>query len=144
MSFDSEFERRLARADAAVETLKPKLGEAMRDELTKVFDEALAEIVEGTGDTEAALARLLKLARELKGNAGTYGYEVTTVVADCLHAYLETIEEPDDLAIQLIRDHRNSIEVSMSEEISAEDQKHLDEFIALSRELVKRASDAAA
>ena len=140
MKFDPELERRLVIADKAVERLKPKLGEAVREELIEVFDTALAEIVEGTGDTEAAMARLLKLARELKGNAGTYGYEVTTVVADCLHAYLETIDEPDDLAIQLIRDHRNSIEVSMSEEISAEDQKHLDEFIALSRELVKRAA----
>lgn len=140
MSFDPEFERRLVRADKAVETLKPRLGEAVREELTKVFDEALAELAEGTGDTEAAIARLLKLARELKGNAGTYGYGVASVVADCLHAYLETIKEPDDLAIKLIRDHRNSIEVSMSEAISAEDQKHLDEFIALSRELVKRAA----
>ena len=140
MKFDPEMERRLVIADKAVERLKPKLGEAVREELIEVFDAALAEIVEGTGDTKAAMARILKLARELKGNAGTYGYDVATVVADCLHAYLETIEEPDDLAIQLIRDHRNSIEVSMSEEISAEDQKHLDEFIALSRELVKRAA----
>ncbi|MDP6390118.1 MAG: hypothetical protein QF654_09515 [Alphaproteobacteria bacterium] len=140
MKFDPELERRLTRADKAVETLKPRLGEAVREELTKVFDETLAELAGAAGDSEAALNRLRTLARELKGNAGTYGYEIASVVADSLHAYLETIEEPDDLAIQLIRDHRNSIEVSMSEEISAEDQKHLDEFIALSRELVKRAA----
>ncbi len=140
MKFEPELERRIRRAERAVAQLKPGFGRSMRERLPEMFDSPIAALTSGSDDPVRVLARLRTVAREIKGNAGAYGFETTSALADCLHAYLDTVESVDEQTVEIIRSHRDSIELSLSESLPNQERRRIEEFIDLSRELVRRVS----
>lgn len=137
MKFSKDLERRINRAEAQVGAMKPQYAESMRGELARI-DSCIAAVNAGGEGAETARRDLEKLIHDLKGNAGSFGYDMVSAVAHCLHDYLRTVKSLDALALQLIRDHRDSLQVAMTDTLAEKDRRRLEEFIMLSRQVTAR------
>lgn len=76
----------LARAHAAVASLKEGYREHLRSDMETLRDAALRleEAAETGGSGEEAVQELFVTSHNIKGQAGTFGYELITEVSDIL------------------------------------------------------------
>src|SRR3546814_20551773 len=112
MKFSKDLERRINRAEAQVGAMKPQYAQSMRGELARI-DSCVAAVSAGGEGAEAARRDLEKLIHDLKGNAGSFGYDLVSAVAHCLHDYLRTVKSLDALPLQLLRNHPHTRQLAM-------------------------------
>ncbi len=133
MQFDPELERRLQKAEEAVQALKPEFAKSMETDL-KAIDEILARLDLDESDYDA-LDRLRALIHELKGNAGSFDFPLVSMIAECFQALLRALNQLNKQLLGILRDHRNTLEIAMKPTLSANERTHLNEFVQLSRQL---------
>ncbi|HAA92853.1 MAG TPA: hypothetical protein DCE33_10430 [Rhodospirillaceae bacterium] len=133
MEFNAEMEKRLQKAEQAVEALKPDFLETLASDL-EMMDKWLGQLAENPGD-ENALFELRALLHDLKGNAGSFDFPLVSAIAGCLSDLIQSLDSIDTKMLAAMRDHRNSIEVAGNPQLANKARQDLEEFIQLSRKL---------
>lgn len=103
----------VARAEAAMETLSSEFADWMIKECDRL-DAARAGIKQH-GFNKATIAELFHAAHDLKGDATTFGYPLTTPVARSLCMLLEHSPKHDRIPMLLIDQHVDAVRAIVRE-----------------------------
>lgn len=136
MQFDPELERRLQKAEEAIQALKPEFAKSMETDL-RAIDDMLARLDIDENDNDA-LDRLSALIHELKGNAGSFDFPLVSMIAECFQTLLRALNRLNKQLLGILRDHRNTLEIAIKPALSKDERTHLNEFVQLSRHLSAR------
>lgn len=97
-------EELLARADAEIEKLIEGYAERTAGTLG-VLTEALASARSDTADRPGHVERIFALTHDIKGQAGTFGFELATEVADSQCRFIAQMDAAGDRELDLIGTH---------------------------------------
>ncbi len=104
--------------------------------IAKRFLSALADAVKGARsgklNTDDALLVMTDAAMELKANGGMFGYRLVTEISGVILNFLETIDELNDDALDLIEAHYQTLNVIVANDLKGTGGK---EGRALAQEL---------
>lgn len=110
----------LEKAEQQIQNLTGEyLLEAIKDvhKLEEIFLELKAEISEYDKHAQ----KLFVVAHEIKGKGGTFGYELTTNIADQMCGFLEGFSEtPDDFTLKIIELYISSLATINTNELSGD------------------------
>jgi len=109
----------VARAEAALDTLKEEYGAHIRNDLAALasgLEAAQAEPCEAAAQLEAMRRR----AHDVKGQAGTFGYPLVTAIAESLESLLRRVNRSDQRHLALIQTHLQAMTVVVREGIEGE------------------------
>lgn len=95
----------LARAHAAVASLKEGYREHLRGDMETLRDAALRleEAAEAGTEGADALQDLFATSHNMKGQAGTFGYELITEVSEILSEFLRARPPLDEATLERVR-----------------------------------------
>lgn len=102
-----EVEDAMERAEAAVAKAA--------EEFPATCSEWIKGLIEATPDDEAPLgaenkARILGIANDIRGQGGTFGYPLVTLVADSLVKFVDPRENSADVEAMIVRLHIQALE----------------------------------
>ncbi len=112
-------ETAVARADAALEKLKDSYTEWLDKDLAALMD-ALDAIKADPAHAEPHLDAMLKLTHEVKGQAGTFGYQLITSIAKSLNDTLRKLDRLEQRHLELIEAHVDAMKVAVREEFQGD------------------------
>ena len=103
----------VARAEAAMEELSSEFADWMIKECDRL--DAARAGVRQNGFNKATIAELFHAAHDLKGDAATFGYPLTTPVARSLGMLLEHAPKHDRIPLLLIDQHVDAVRAIVRE-----------------------------
>lgn len=109
----------LAKAEKAVEDLKPQIEEHVKNEVARL-NQYMAKVAETQGQDAAVLKEMYVVSFELKGQGSSAGYNLITRFGDSLCRYLEAQKQPGPKEIAIMKAHVDSIAVIMGRAIKGD------------------------
>ena len=98
----------LAKAEKAVEDLKPQIEEHVKTEVAHL-NQCMAKVAATQGQDAAALKDMYVVSFELKGQGSSAGYNLITRFGDSLCRYIEAQKEPGGKELAIMKAHVDSI-----------------------------------
>lgn len=102
----------LAKAEKAMEDVKPQVEEHMKGEVARLHD-LMTKVAGSNGQDRKALDEMYRTAFELKGQGTSAGYNLLTRFGDSLCRYIEAQQQPGPKEVAIIKAHVDSIAVIM-------------------------------
>jgi hypothetical protein len=102
----------LARAEKAMEDVKPQVEEHMKGEVARL-QELMGTVAGSAGQDKQALDEMYRTSFELKGQGTSAGYNLLTRFGDSLCRYIEALQQPGAKEVAIIKAHVDSIAVIM-------------------------------
>jgi chemotaxis protein histidine kinase CheA len=127
-----------ARMAAATETLRADFIEQAHndlDELRELMGKAQAGPQDQCHDT---LQTIKLVAHNMKGYAGTFGFDLVTVIGVSLFDYITQIEDFDPLQLEVVMIHVDAIKAVIDGEIVGDGGEEGAELLAGMKALVKK------
>jgi chemotaxis protein histidine kinase CheA len=91
----------------------------VKDDLSKLRT-ALSELTAG-GDSARALEQLFDVAHDMKGQGGSFGYDLVTVIADHMCRLLEKLDvQPDDIQIEILQLYVDALHIVIAKGLTAD------------------------
>ena len=110
----------LEKAEQVIADLATNYLEWVEDDLQRLQG-AFADLKDGNGDQSLALNKIFELVHDMKGQGGTFGYNLMTVIGDQLCRYIETLDgHASSDAIEVIQLHVDALQVVISQNLSAD------------------------
>ncbi len=106
----------LARAEKAMEDVKPQMEAHMKSEVGRLHD-LMGKVSATGGQDRAVLNEMYRVAFELKGQGTSAGYNLLTRIGDSLCRYIESLQNPSAKEVTLIKAHVDSISAIMGRNI---------------------------
>lgn len=109
---DKAFKELLAKADAGVAQLCVAYAETVREsaqDLIELVDAAIAD----TEDRAARLNGIADMAFELRGEGGSFGFDIVSLVADSLYRLADKAA-PGDLTLRVVQMHAQALNVFLA------------------------------
>jgi hypothetical protein len=89
------------------------------DDMAKL-QTALQELVAGGGDQKAQIAKVFQISHDMKGQGGSFGYDLITTIGNGLCRYLENREEVGAAEIEGIKLHIGSMQLVLTQGIKGD------------------------
>lgn len=83
------------------------------------LSEALAALSRSGGDMEK-LRPIFQIAHDMKGQGGSFGYQLITVIGDKLCRFVEALEKVDGAELEVIRIHVDSMQLVITKRIKGD------------------------
>lgn len=109
------------RADVFMDQIKSDL---------KSLRVAYDAVLQNPGDNNHALASIAVTAREIKGIAGTFGFDLLTQIGDSLYEFAADIDSLTDKRIKLIGSHIDAMELIIERRITGDGGPEARELLA--------------
>jgi chemotaxis protein histidine kinase CheA len=110
----------LEKAEQVISDLATNYLEWVEDDL-KRLQAAFADLKSGTGEQSEALNKIFELVHDMKGQGGTFGYNLMTVIGDQLCRYIEGLKgKASEEAMEVIQLHIDALQVVISQNLSAD------------------------
>lgn len=106
----------LAKAEAVIANLADDYLDWVREDFVRL-EAAYDVLVSGEGDDEANLEALFQIAHDMKGQGGSFGYDLMTAIGDHMCRLLEKVDKAGPLEIQMIRLHIDAMRVVITKEL---------------------------
>lgn len=106
-------------------------------QLSKHCDAAL----ESDGDRRKQFEEINLLAHELRGQGGTFGYPLVTVIAKRLYEFTGSVETTDDAAVEVVKAHVDTLRVVIREKIAGDGGDIGKELLTSLEEVVSKIGD---
>lgn len=134
----SDIEARAGQALAALgDDYLAKAGEDLRR-----IEAALAQLSGGAAERQAALERVHRIAHDMRGQAGTFGYDLITTIGSSLCDYIEEAEDPARLDPEALQIHVDSLRAVLKGRVTGDGGKLGRELLAGVQALVEKALGA--
>lgn len=99
---DPPDEDRLALAEQLIAGLQDEFAECADAQIARLTEICLTRWVK-PARREAAIRQLRRIAHDLKGEAGTFGYDLVTEIAECFGVYLREVPEARQQHADMVR-----------------------------------------
>jgi hypothetical protein len=106
----------IARADAVVASMAEDYTEWAEEDLASM-QAAVDAIRKNPADHGNALGRLRTISLDMKGQGGTFGFQLITEIGDSLHKFVFGLDEAKELDVKVVESHMNAMKVVMAREI---------------------------
>jgi len=109
----------LAKAEKAMEDMKPQVEAHMRSEVAKLT-ELMGHVASTSGQDRAKLNEMYRTAFELKGQGTSAGYGMLTRFGDSLCRYIEAQQNMGAKEVAIVKAHVDSISAIMGRSIKGD------------------------
>lgn len=109
----------LKTADQRVGALKQEFGEILRRD-TQIIVDLLRQAEADLGGRDTYLLDLRRVAHELRGQGGTFGYPLVTAVCDSYCKLLDMLQTVDDSRLSLVRTHVDALRAVVGADIKGD------------------------
>ena len=114
-------EAALARAEQVIAGMKGSYIEWVKSDFERV-ETAYKRLVNGEGERSANLDEIFSVSHDMKGQGGSFGYDLVTAIANHLCRLIEKFGEqnPDDLENEAIRIHIEAMKLVITQDMSGD------------------------
>lgn len=109
----------LARAEEVIANLADDYLDWVREDFVRL-EAAYDVLVSGNGDDAANLEALFQIAHDMKGQGGSFGYDLMTAIGDHMCRLLEKVDKAGPIEIQMIRLHIDAMRVVITKELKGD------------------------
>ena len=109
----------IQRAEAAIKKIGEDFPKWAQDDLEEM-DKALAAARTDPDQQEEYFMRIFRRAMELKGQGGSFGYDLISQVGDSLKKFTESRSEASPRDVEIIAAHVNAMRIVMVEDIKGD------------------------
>lgn len=114
-------ESTIARAERVIQSMKGSYIEWVAEDFTRA-EHAYADLVAGKGDRRENLDKIFAVSHDMKGQGGSFGYELVTRIGNHLCRLIENFgdENPDEVENEAIRIHIDAMKLVISQDLSGD------------------------
>ncbi len=109
----------LAKAEEVIANLADDYLDWVREDFVRL-EAAYDVLVSGNGDDAANLEALFQIAHDMKGQGGSFGYDLMTAIGDHMCRLLEKVDKDGPLEIQMVRLHIDAMRVVITKELKGD------------------------
>ena len=109
----------LERAEQSVADLAGNYLEWVEEDLVKLH-EALKMLAAATGDNKAELAGVSQIAHDMKGQGGSYGYQLITIVGNQLCRFIEPLKHAGPNEVAVIKLHADTMSLIIANRMDSD------------------------
>jgi len=106
----------LAKAEEVIANLADDYMDWVREDFVRL-ETAFDKLKAGDGDDAANIDALFQIAHDMKGQGGSFGYDLITSIGDHLCRLLETLEKAGPREQNMIRVHIDAMRVVITKEL---------------------------
>ena len=106
----------LEKAEEAIASLADSYLDSVADDIRKI-DEAFAKLEAATGDRKEELMGVFQEALNLKGQGGSFGYDLMTAIGNELCRFIEKLDKAGPKEIEAIKLHIDSMKFVIGNDI---------------------------
>lgn len=118
----------LERAEAVIANLADDYIGWVGNDLVKI-DGVLEELSVAKENRKPILDRIFQIAHDIKGQGGSFGYDIMTVVGDQLCRFVENLEDAGPGEIEAISLHINAMKMVIAKRLKGDGGKEGDQLI---------------
>lgn len=112
----------LERAEAVIADLTDDYLKWAEEDLDKI-EGVVKELSAATDNHKELLGRIFQIAHDIKGQGGSFGYEMMTVIGDKLCRFVEKLDVAEPAEVEAISLHVNTMKVVISKRMQGEGGK---------------------
>ncbi|MGE0253699.1 MAG: Hpt domain-containing protein [Alphaproteobacteria bacterium] len=105
----------LAQAEAAIASMRGEFEERMTDEAAR-----LVQLVDGFAAADGQLKAIFRVAHELRGQGGTFGYPMVTEIGTLLCDYIEKLPDPAAADRSVLRAHAEALNAVVANRVQGD------------------------
>ena len=106
----------MERAEQVIDDLSDSYVDWAREDLGKI--QAAFDELKSTDDGTAALETVFQISHDIKGQGGSFDYNLMTIIGDMLCRYIEGLEgQASQQAIEVVELHINALQAVISQEL---------------------------
>ncbi len=112
----------IQRAEAAIKKIGDDFSQWAQDDLDEM-DKALAAARQNPGQQEEWIMQIFRRAMDLKGQGGSFGYDLISQIGDSLKKFTESRNDANPRDVEIIAAHVSAMRVVMVQDIKGDGGK---------------------
>ena len=112
----------LKRAEAVIADMTDNYMEWVAKDLAKIH-RALEDLKGEKKDHKDALARIFQLSHDMKGQGGSFGYTLMTILGGTLCNFVENLEDAGPAEVEVIQLHINAMDLVIAKQMKGDGGK---------------------
>ncbi|MEQ8664585.1 MAG: Hpt domain-containing protein [Rhodospirillales bacterium] len=111
----------IARAEKVISDMKGSYIEWVAEDFKKV-EAAYKDLVAGSGDRQQNLDKIFAVAHDIKGQGGSFGYDLVTQIGNHLCRLIERFGDnnPDEVENEAIKIHVDAMKLVIAQDLSGD------------------------
>ncbi len=109
----------IEKAEEAIASMADSYLDSVADDLRKI-DEAFEKLEAATGDRKEELMGVFQTALVLKGEGGSFGYDLMTTIGNELCRLIEKLDKAGPKEVEVIKLHIDSMKLVISNDIKGD------------------------
>ncbi len=119
----------LERAEQVIAGMTDNYLEWVAEDLKKI-DEAYAKLAAATGDRKKEMEAVFHISHDIKGQGGSFGYDLMTAIANELCRLIEKAEKIGDAEVEAVKLHIASLKLVIGEDMKGQGGKAGEKMLA--------------
>ncbi len=109
----------LNRAEAVIADMTDNYVEGAANDLAKIH-QALEDLKAEKKDHKDALARIFQLSHDMKGQGGSFGYSLMTILGGNLCTFVEYLEDAGPAEVEVVRLHIDAMDLVIAKQMKGD------------------------
>ncbi len=109
----------IERAESVIASMAGDYLSWVEDDLLKIA-KAQKNLKENRGDAEHLIDRIFQIAHDMKGQGGSFGYDLMTILGNDLCRFLEDKKTASDIDVEVIDLYINTMQIVISKRMSGD------------------------
>ncbi|MEE8393614.1 MAG: phosphorelay protein [Rhodospirillales bacterium] len=109
----------LARAEAVIASLSDDYLKWVEEDFKKL-DDALAKLIAEKDNRKEHLDRIFQISHDVKGQGGSFGYDMMTIIGNQLCRFVEDMEDADDAEIEAVTLHIDALKMVIAKRMEGD------------------------
>ncbi len=119
----------LERAEQVITGMTDSYLEWVAEDLKKI-DQAYAKLAEATGDRKEEMEAVFHISHDIKGQGGSFGYDLMTAIANELCRLIEKAEKIGDEEVEAVKLHIASLKLVIGQDLKGQGGKAGEKMLA--------------
>lgn len=119
----------LERAEQVIAGMTDSYLEWVTEDLKKI-DEAYANLKAATGDRKDEMEGVFQVSHDIKGQGGSFGYDLMTAIANELCRLIEKADTITDSEVEAVKIHIDSLKLVIGEDMKGQGGKAGEKMLA--------------
>ena len=109
----------MAKAEEVIANLADDYLDWVREDLVRL-EAAYEQLKNAEGDAAAELENVFQIAHDMKGQGGSFGYDLMTAIGDQLCRLVEKMDKAGPRELKMIRVHIDAMRVIITKELKGD------------------------
>jgi len=109
----------IERAESVIANMANDYLQWVEDDLVKIA-KAQAELKANRGESKKRMDRIFQIAHDMKGQGGSFGYDLMTILGNDLCRFIEDKESASDIDVEVIDLYINTMQIVISKRMSGD------------------------